>query len=402
MKSFEELMAAEQPKLLNCVHCGLCLDECPTYRISGDENNSPRGRLAIWRAIAEDRLKPDATTDFYSDECVGCLACVSACPANVPYGDILLETRAHRVSEGKKPSRFLRFSAALARRPRLLSFLSFPLRLARRMGLRPQPKIFPGKPALFQSTGSYARKVAMALKPSGPQVALLEGCVMDAVFREINFATVRVLAANGYQVSVPEDQGCCGAMHEHAGLPGKDKLDAANRKAFQGADVVLTNSSGCGLALSHALPGQQRDLIDFLEHAELKAGAPLDADHLYYDFPCHSYHGLGLKEAPRNLFAAIGADWSLAPDADRCCGSGGAYMMTHEKNSREILKAKSDFLNHTPFKAPVLATANHVCMMQWDSAMDSGLVKKKVPVRHLVQLLDESYQKAGYYRALGF
>jgi glycolate oxidase iron-sulfur subunit len=386
-------MLQESPKLLNCVHCGLCLDECPTYRLSGDENNSPRGRLATWRAISEDRLQPDAVTDFYTEECVGCLACVSACPANVPYGEILMETRAERVRQGYRPDFRLRLMSWLVTRPRLLNLFSLPLRLARRLGWKLHRTQFSGLPAAVEGSAAYATRVNSALRPKGRQVALFTGCVMEAVYREINFATIRVLAANGYQVLAPESQGCCGAIHEHSGLPGKAGLDAQNQAAFASADVVLTNSSGCGLSLSHALPGKQKDLIGFLEAEGVKAGAKLDASHVYYDFPCHSYHGQGLKTPPAGLFKAIQANWSLAPDADRCCGSGGAYQITHEGNARKILEEKSAFLDASPFENPVLATANHVCMMQWSSAS----TQKPFKVKHLIQLLDESYRKAGFY-----
>jgi glycolate oxidase iron-sulfur subunit len=396
MKSFQELMAQETPKLLNCVHCGLCLDECPTYRISGDENNSPRGRLATWRAISEERIAPDASTDFYTDECVGCLACVSACPANVPYGDLLLQTRAARVNQGAKPDWRVRLGAALASRPGLFSALALPIRLSRNLGLRLHKGLFPGKPALVQSSADYARKVQASLKPQGPKVALLTGCLMDAAFRELNFASIRVLAMNGFQVAAPEAQTCCGAMHDHAGLPGKPSLDATNATAFESFDTVVTNASGCGLSLAHSFPGRQRDIVDLLENGALKQGLPLALSHIYYDFPCHAYHGLGLRQAPTKIFQSLGVSWSLAPDADRCCGSGGAYQFTHASNAAEIIKEKSAFLDASAHANPVLATANHVCMMQWSSAMTA----KPFQVRHVVQLLDESYRLAGYYKDL--
>ena len=395
--SFESLMAAEHPKLLICVHCGLCLDECPTYRLTGVEANSPRGRLALWRAEWEGRLQPSKEADFYTDECVGCLACVSACPANVPYGDLLIEKRSQMTAAGRGSDWQTRLLAPLAKRPALFNALALPLRLCRRLGLRFKRYLFPGEPALFESTQAYATRVNAALKPTGPKVALLTGCVMEAGFRELNAATVRVLAVNGFQAMVPPEQGCCGAMHEHAGLAqDKAQLDAQNQKAFAQADVVLTNSSGCGLSLQQALGAKQRDLIDFLNQSDLKAGFPHEAEHAYYDFPCHAYHGLGLRQAPGRLFKAAGLDgrWSLAPEADRCCGSGGSYFVTHAENAQGILDEKSAFLKDIPYKAPVLVTANHVCMMQWSQV--PGL-----KVKHAVQILDESYQAAGFYHNLG-
>jgi glycolate oxidase iron-sulfur subunit len=393
MKSFEALMAEQTPKLLNCVHCGLCLDECPTYRFSGDEANSPRGRLGLWRAIAEGRLEADAVTDHYTDECVGCLACVTACPANVPYGDLLLEARSQRQAAGAPLDWRLKVLAPWLNRGAALKVLALPLRLLRRLGLPLPWGIFPGSVALWESSASYAKRVNQALAPSKGTVALLQGCIMEAAFKEINFATIRVLAANGYRVLVPEAQGCCGAVHEHAGLHGKAELDAQNQRAFAEAQVVISNSSGCGLSLSHALPGKQRDLLDYLEKEGVRPGAKLDYSHVYYDFPCHAYHGLGLQDPPQRLFEAAGLDWSLAPDADRCCGSGGAYQMTHPGNAAKILKEKSAFLDQSPYENPVLATGNHVCLMQWNQARTA----RPFQARHLVQLLDESYRKAAYY-----
>ncbi len=399
MKTVEELLQEETPKLLSCVHCGLCLDVCPTYRLSGNEINSPRGRVQTWRAIDERRLEVSAETDFYTDECVGCLACMTACPAKVPYGDLLAETRARRVADGFSPDWRVRIAGGLLPHTWLFQTLNLPLRVLRSLGLPVHKFIFRGKPALFQSTSAYTRKLMDAYRPTGPKVALLSGCLMEGGFREINYSTVRTLIANNIQVVVPEDQVCCGAVHEHAGLAGKEKLDAQNRKSFDslGVDAVLTNSAGCGLALGHALESRQRDVLSFLNELPLKRGAKLETEHIYMDMPCHLYHGQGVHTPPDKVFEAIGNSWSLAPDAERCCGSGGTYNVTHAENSQEILREKSAFLNDTPYQKCTLTTANHVCMMQWNSAMATGLVKKQVDVKHVVQLLDESYQRAGVY-----
>lgn len=399
MKSVEELLQQETPKLLACVHCGLCLDVCPTYRLSGNEINSPRGRVATWRAIAEGRLEHSEESDFYTDECVGCLACMTACPAKVPYSDLLAEVRADRARNGAHVDWRIKIVGKLLPHTRLFDTMNFPLRVIRAMGIPVHKFMFSGKPALFQSTASYARKLMEAYKPTGPKAALLTGCLMEAAFREINYATVRTLIANNVQVIIPEDQVCCGAVHEHAGLPGREELEEQNRAAFDslGADVVLTNSAGCGLALGHAIKSPQQDVLSFLNQLKLKQGKPIDSDHLYLDMPCHLYHGQKVQTPPDKVFEAIGNSWSLAPDAERCCGSGGTYNVTHPENSVEILRQKSAFLNETPHNHCTLTTANHVCMMQWNSAMATGLVKKKVDVKHVVQALDQSYSRAGIY-----
>ena len=339
--------------------------------------------------------------DFYTMECVGCLACESACPAKVPYGELLYEARHAQVARGGRVHPLLRLTGALLHYTRFFDVLNLPLRLARRLGLARHRFLFPGRPEIFKSTASYAREVVERLQPKGSRVALLSGCLMEGVFREINYATVRVLAVNGVRVEVPEGQACCGAVFEHAGLPGQQSLDARNRGAFAGFETVITNAAGCGLALSHVLPGRTRDLLSFLGTLKLKQGQPLDLDHLYFDIPCHLYHGLKVQKAPPGIFEAIGTPWSYAPEADRCCGSGGTYNITHAHNSRRILEEKSRFLNDVPHARPALVTANHVCMMQWHSAVATGLVRRKVPVLHLVQALDESCRRAGLYAALG-
>lgn len=392
---FEELMARETPKLLNCVHCGLCLDECPTYRASGEEANSPRGRLALWRAEWEGRLTPGPETDRYTDLCVGCLGCESACPANVPYGQLLIERRAAQTARQAGPDWRVRALTPLLRHPRLMAWLALPLRLARRTGWRLHRLLPPGPAPVFKGSVAYAAQVNAALKPQGPRVALLTGCLMDAAFREINAATVRVLAVNGYRVEVPTEQGCCGAVAEHAGQTAeKAALDAVNLAAFAGFDVVISNSSGCGLSLRHALGEKQRDLVDFLDKASLKAGAELGWTNVLYDFPCHAYHGLGLKSPPAALFKAAGLEgrWTLAPEADRCCGSGGAYAAAQQASSLAILAEKQALLGAKAATA-TLVTGNHVCLMQWSQV--PGLT-----VLHAVQVLDASYALAGFYRGL--
>lgn len=400
MKSFAELVKEKPPKLLSCVHCGICLDVCPTYQISGDENNSPRGRLAHWRAISEQRLQAGECTDFYLSECLGCLACETACPPKVLYGELLNEARQVRVAAGAPVDWRLRALALILPRTRLFQALYLPLRLLRRSGLHFHRFFFPGRPAIFQSTAAYARRLMRRKKPDGPQVALFTGCLMEAAFREINFATVRVLVANNLRVVVPPEQACCGAVLEHTGLPGGARLAERNRRAFDGLDevaAVLTNAAGCGLTLGRALRKPTRDVLVFLNQLDLRPGRPLATDHLYLDLPCHLVHGQKVSAPPEKVLAAIGNSWSLAPEAERCCASGGTYNLTHPENARAILKEKSDFLNHTPHEHCTLVTTNHVCMMQWHSAVATGLVKKPVAVKHLVQVLDEAYVNQGVY-----
>lgn len=396
--------AIDEALLTGCVHCGFCLEVCPTFKLSGDENNSPRGRLRLWREEADGRLAADPWTSFYTNECVGCLACESACPANVPYGEIFEQVRHDHVAAGRtRPKWWLRWAAAIAAQPAWMSHLALPVRILRRLGVLRTPMLFEGQPAATLSTAEYARRCMAERRPTGPRVALLTGCLMEAVFREINFATVRVLVANNVQVVVPSGQTCCGAFQEHLGVDGVESLRARNRSAFGSLDVdaVVSNSSGCGLALRKTLSASAngesagtsppvKDVLAFLGELGITARPKRNsAARVYVDLPCHLVHGQKAPGIPEAVLNATGFDWELAPQARDCCGSGGVYNLQNPDNARQILARKAAFLNDAAGEPVILATANHVCLMQWNSARRAGLVRRPYQVRHVIQLLDE-------------
>lgn len=380
--------------LSSCVHCGFCLEVCPTYQLTGDENNSPRGRLRLWKEEAAGELPVDAWTDFYTSECVGCLACEPACPANVPYGQILNQVRSQHVTAGRnRPSLQTRVGDFLARRGRLFDRMMMPLRLLRRYAGLKHTKLFPGKPAVVLSTAKYTETLMKRHRPTGRRVALFTGCLMESVFREINFATVRVLIENNFQVVVPTDQACCGAFQHHTGLGDTDPLDQRNREAFaiDDVDVVLTNSSGCGLALMKAIAGTKpiRDVIDFLEDESLvKRDRVASEARMYIDLPCHLVHGQKIDRIAQRVFDATGYHWELAPMAYDCCGAGGTYQFDKPENSAKILERKSAFLQSATGDPIYVVTTNHVCMMQWNSIARSIAGDRPIHVRHLIQMLD--------------
>lgn len=388
-----QLKSQMDDPLRACVHCGLCLEDCPTYRLTGDEANSPRGRLFLWRALEEGRLDPDKWTDFYTDECVGCLACESVCPANVPYAHLLEKARHEQEAAGRaKIPWHLRAAGTAVKHPGFFNLALAPARALRKVAAVPHPMVFRGKPPIMQSTAEYARRMVTEKNPSGPCVALLTGCLMEALFREINFATVRVLVENNVRVIIPEDQGCCGAFHEHTGMAGVEELFERNRRAFRAADVeaVVSNSAGCGLALSKALDGepQVRDVLGFLGEIGLKL-RPKRAGNtkVYVDLPCHLVHGQKAPGIPATVLDATGYDWELAPCARDCCGSGGVYNLCKPENARKILEGKAAFLNQQPEgQETILATSNHVCMMQWNTAR--SFITRPYRVKHVIQLLD--------------
>lgn len=380
-----------------CVHCGFCLESCPTYQLSGDENNSPRGRLLLWRGVEEQRIEEDEWVDHYTKQCVGCLSCESVCPANVPYGHLLETTRRQQVESKRIRYNWkIRWATKLVQSPRLFQWLNLPIRLLRRLNLPVHPFLFPGSPSVVQTSRAYCQHMMQKLQPTGPQVALLTGCLMDAVFREINFATIDALIAANCRVVIPEEQTCCGALHEHTGMEGHSELAEQNRNAFESLSVeaVLTNSAGCGHSLQKSLAESDipvEDVLQFLSRTErfqqaVSSQSNKGNQKLYVDLPCHLVHGQKVDGIPENLLDATGYSWSLAPNARDCCGSGGVYNVENPSNAKQILQNKAAFLDALPAEIePIIVTANHVCMMQWNSA--KSLVKRPFKVKHVVQLL---------------
>ncbi len=377
-------------QLNSCIHCGLCLDACPTYRLAGDENNSPRGRLHLWKSVETGRLEMDALVGFYSDECVGCLACEPVCPANVPYRQMLERVRGAQVERGKRLPTSVTLAGRLVRHSRWFGRLLAPVRLMRRHGLLRHPLVFPGRPAVGESSAQYARRLMTEHRPDGPRVALFTGCLMDGLFREINFATIRVLVRHNVQVIVPAGQTCCGAFLEHTGLPGVAALAESNRRAFEDADVdaVLVNSAGCGLSLKHVLGGDRvQDVLGYLAGLDLAPAPRRAGTRVFVDLPCHLVHGQR-ETIPAAVLNATGPEWEMAPRADHCCGSGGVYNIVNPENADAILREKCAFLDERPEEEVIVATANHVCMMQWHSGR--RFVHRPYRVAHVIQLLDEA------------
>jgi glycolate oxidase iron-sulfur subunit len=236
---------------------------------------------------------------------------------------------------------------------------------------------------------------------------------MEGLFREINFATIRVLVENNCRVEVPDSQGCCGAFHEHAGLGGVEALQDRNRAAFGGEryDAILANSSGCGYSLSKSLGNTLEekpasgatgtretthldgvrvvDVLVFLSELGPKARASRGGKaRVYVDLPCHLVHGQKVSGIPAKVLDATGYEWELAPQAKDCCGSGGIYHLERPENAQAILRSKAAFLNDAAGDPLILATSNHVCMQQWHSARAAGIVRRPFEVRHVIQLLD--------------
>ena len=448
-------LAAEERKLLACVHCGLCLEACPTYVHTGDENDGPRGRIYLMRAVEEGRLAPDSRAFArHIDRCLGCRACESACPAGVEYGQLLEAARADISAAGRRrgwtsralrlalrhvwtrPAR-LRLAFALARLlrdsrlPRLLLRARAAELLPPRLGLalallessRAAPLGAGGAgtshgPAQADGHAEGTPEDVAPTKAESSAALLFEGCVTEGLFARVNRATARVLAANGCRARAPRGQVCCGALHAHAGdLEGARRLARRNVGAFAdegGAAAVVTNAGGCGAMLAsyeHLLAGDEeyaararefsrrvRDVSQQLAATGVRAGARLEEMTATYDASCHLLHGQRARVEPLRLLGRVGGV-RLVPleGSEDCCGGAGVYNLLETELSGRVLAAKLDRVRATG--AEVLATGNPGCHMQLGAgALLSGM---RLRVVHPVELLDESYRRAGLYAGEG-
>ena len=400
---------------LDCVHCGLCLSSCPTYRVSGRESSSPRGRIYLMRGIAEGRVP---LGDLARDEahlCLGCRACETACPSGVEYGAMLERTREEVRLAGLREDGVARIERFLLRhlvphRGRLRLVFDL-MAAAQRVGL---DRLLTGLlPARLRAAQTLLPPVPPRRERDDPRnrvpahgevrgrVAFLRGCLMSEAFADINAATLRVLSRNGFEVDVPEAQGCCGALQAHAGDGETAKgLARVNVRAFESSEVVITNSAGCGAALcdaGHWLPGEgeglaakSRDVCAWLDAAGLRAPTGRIEARVCYDDPCHLVHGQKVSEAPRRLLAQIpGVRLVSHADPGACCGAAGTYNLTQPEMSGAVLERKLDSLQAAD--PDLVVTGNPGCLMQLRAgAAARGL---RAEVLHPVELLDRAYSR---------
>jgi glycolate oxidase iron-sulfur subunit len=384
-----------QDDLNACVACGLCLPHCPTYRLTGEESASPRGRITAMRAVQEGRAATDETFGRFMDLCLVCRACEDVCPSHVPFGRMMEAARTQIEPLRSRRARFVRWlgldvvlpSRKLTRVAGALAPLARPLMPRRLRALIPRGR---GEP--------FAR-LPRVTEPSGPirgSVALLSGCVQDVWFRGVNRATIRVLARNGWRVVVPRSQVCCGALAAHNGhLRAARKLARENADAFAGVDVVVVNAAGCGahmagygdLVEDADLP--IRDVMEFL-HAEGlagDAGSLPELTRVAYHDPCHALRAQGIHDQPRELLDSI-ANLELVeiPNGDRCCGAAGIYNVTEPEMSGRLVREKAEAVASTG--AALVASANPGCTMQLLAGLRD--LDARIDVVHPVELLDRA------------
>jgi glycolate oxidase iron-sulfur subunit len=433
-------LATETDKLLGCIHCGLCLPVCPTYLQLGNENDSPRGRIYLMRAVSEGRIEP--SSDAFArhiDLCLGCRACETACPAGVRYGSLLEaareEVREHAKSAGGIHERVLgwalrRIFPYPGRLRVVFSLLRF-LRSSSIVNLAEREGLVRGiseraefaLQLLLSTKANFASNEIANNVPSvqveetsgatGNAVTVFTGCVMEGLFKHTNQATARVLAANGADLVEAPTQVCCGALHAHSGdLETARELARRNIDVFeqtQGDPMIIVNAAGCGAMLkeygellkddanyaerARGLSARVRDVSEYLAASPVRRGAEIRKK-VTYDAPCHLYHAQRVTSAPQQLLSSIpGIEFVPLEGMQDCCGGAGIYNLTEPEMSESLLSDKIDKVKAT--RADLLVTANPGCHMQLGAGVQQFGASCRVA--HVIDLVDESYRRAGFY-----
>ena len=424
----ETITGPEKKYLNDCVHCGFCLPACPTYVLWGEEMDSPRGRIYMMRKTVDGEAAVDTRFRTHMDNCLGCMACMTACPSGVQYNKLIEPTRAQ--IERTVPRRgserlFRRMIFATFPHPLRLRMLAVPLlvyqksglqALVRKIGLtRYLPKRLEAMEALLPKVpaGVFKRQPSF-VTPAGPprrRVGMLSGCVQRVFFPKVNEATARVLAAEGCEVVIPKGQPCCGALMVHSGLE-EDAAALAKKMiaVFESAqvDTVVINSAGCGSTMKEyghllrhdpawaaraaAFSAKCRDISEILSELEPRAKRNALKLRVAYHDACHLQHAQGVREQPRRLLAGIpGLEVAEIPEASLCCGSAGVFNLLQPDTAAQLGARKVDNLLGTHAEAVV--SANPGCLLQLMNGLRArGL--KTMPAFHMVELLDASIRGA--------
>ncbi len=413
----------DEKQALTCIHCGLCLSSCPTYLETGDENDSPRGRVHLMRALQDGRLDLYGAAVTHIDRCLGCRACEAACPSGVPYGGLLESTRDH-IEKRHRRSLFQillrRFAIeGIFPHPWRLKLALLPALLVRGLRLRGLlPRFL--RDALDLLPDNWASDDSAALDqqvaaPRKGRVGFIDGCVMTVLFARTNANSIRLLNAAGFEVVIPKGQGCCGALHAHSG-----RLNEAREAARRNIDVfehteldaIVINAAGCGSTLkeyAHLLkddPGyadkartfneRVRDLTEFLIEHPVKDLAALRQGHAHtpghshlathkvtYHDACHLAHPQGITRQPRELVRAVAGDRFVElPQSDVCCGSAGTYNLTEPEMAERLQSRKIENILKTG--ALTVVTSNPGCLLQ----LQAGLRKAGRPDIRALHIAD--------------
>jgi glycolate oxidase iron-sulfur subunit len=408
-----------------CVHCGFCLPVCPTYVLWHEEMDSPRGRIQLIKLASEGKATLNPTWVEHFDRCLGCMACMTACPSGVDYGKLLEATRAQIERQHKRPTleRWYReFIFSLFAHPGRLRLLRLPLLVYQKLGLQSlirssgllklMPRQLQTMEALMPppQPREIVRSVTPPTGPKRRRVGLLLGCVQREFFPLVNAATARVLAAEGCEVVAPSDQPCCGALLVHAGEEDR-AMELARRTidSFDrvGVDTIITNAAGCGsnvkeyghllgddreyAARAQKFSAKCKDVTEFLAELQPRARRhPLALRVAYHD-ACHLQHAQGIRVQPRALLAGIPSlTISEIPEAAICCGSAGIYNLVQPAAANELGDRKAQLI--APLDADYVATGNPGCLLQLQAALQR--MGRKTRVVHTIQLLDASIRNS--------
>ena len=406
-----------------CVHCGLCLNHCPTYRLWQLEADSPRGRIRQMILVNDGQLPLSGNFVDHIDKCLDCRSCETACPSGVEYGKLVEHARARIARDYRRPwfsrvtrdflfRRLLPNPERLAMLAKLLRFyqqsglqkLARATGVLRLMGLARREKLLPeiDNEFFFDQLG----KTFPAVGSRRARVAFFAGCIANVTFSKLNEATIRVLTANGCEVIVPKDQFCCGALAAHAGEREAARVLAReNIRAFGlgNFDAILTNAAGCGSTLKEyghlfnanepeyaatvAFSSLVKDVTEFLAKLGLSAELKPVSARVTYQDSCHLLHGQKVREAPRQLLRAIpGVEFAELPFSDICCGSAGIYNVTQAEASLDLLAEK--MRNAAVTGAKIIATANPGCLLQLRAGAELHHTGQEV--LHVIELLDRA------------
>ena len=411
----------------DCVHCGFCLPTCPTWQNWQEEMDSPRGRIDLFRALSDGRLRMSPSVAEHFDRCLGCMACVTACPSGVRYDHVIDAARVRVEREhprGPADRAFRGLLFAIFPWPGRLRAVAAVLwllrvtglqRLLRRVGLL---RVFPRLAALEALAPPVAFADVTATLPARVaaegerrlRAGLLTGCVQRVFFRNVNEATLRVLAAEGVEVVVPAGQGCCGALSIHAGREEESRrmaVDLLDRFEREPLDVVVSNAAGCGAHLkdlprlfpddpalrarAEAFAAKVRDVAEVLAALTPRAPrAPLRS-RIAYHSPCHLTHAQRTGEAPRAMLRTIpGLELVEIADGDQCCGAAGIYNLVEPQSAGQVGRRKADAVLAT--HAPLLASANPGCTLQIQRLLDER--GASVEAAHPIEILDRAIAAA--------
>jgi glycolate oxidase iron-sulfur subunit len=421
--NFDAHNPPEKELIEDCVHCGFCLPACPTYVLWGKEMDSPRGRIYMMNKAAKGEAPLDGTFQTHMDNCLGCMACMTACPSGVQYGKLIEDSRAQVERNIPRPigdSLFRKMLFATFPYSTRLRILALPMLVYQRSGLQTLVrnsgllKLLPERLAAIESLlprvpAHLFSKLPSKIPADRPRrrVGMLSGCVQQVFFMHVNKATARVLAAEGCEVVIPQDQGCCGALMLHSGLD-KDATAMARRMiaSFEraGVDTIVINAAGCGSTMKEyghllredpvwasraaAFSARCKDISEIL--AELPSQTPrypLPMRIAYHD-ACHLRHAQGVFEQPRDLLASIpGLEVTTVAESDLCCGSAGIYNLLHPETANVLGDRKVNNLLAT--EAQAVVSANPGCLLQ----LMNGLRRQgmqAMPTFHMIELIDAS------------